>query len=441
MNRFSKTVTFLVAMMLSSIQSVSAATDIVEVVSPNGITAWLVQEPSIPMLSLEINFRGGSVLDPVDKQGAVYMMTGLLEEGTGDMDSAAFSRARESLAADFGFDSGYDSISISARVLTENRDDALDLLKQAITYPAFSDVAFDRVQGQVQSILLDNETDTSDLAHKTMSMLAYPDHPYAQSLEGTKDSIAALTPADIHDIHKSTLTKDRMIVGVVGDISPAELGPLLDRLLGDLPQAGATLPPVTTFGATGGVSVVDFDQPQSTIIWSHAGLDQSDPDFFAAYIMNHILGGGSFSSRLTEEVREKRGLTYGIGSYLSPRDYAATIGGSVKSGNDTTAEVIRIVREEWARMADLGPTEAELLAAQKYLTGAYPLRFDGNAKIAGILVAMQTQELGIDYIKTRNDQVNAVTLDEIRAVAKRWLDPDGMRFVVVGRPVGVTSTN
>jgi zinc protease len=216
---------------------------------------------------------------------------------------------------------------------------------------------------------------------------------------------------------------------------------LLDRLLGDLPETGAPLPPSTTFAATGGTTVIDYAQPQSTIIWAHEGLEQSDPDFFAAYIMNHILGGGSFSSRLTSEVREKRGLTYGIGTYLSPRDYAAIIGGSVKTGNATAAQVIDLIRAEWVKMANEGPTEAELISAQKYLTGAYALRFDGNAKIAGILVGMQTQELGIDYIKTRNDRVNAVTLDQIRAVANRWLKPDEMRFVVVGQPDGVASTN
>ena len=441
MIRISKILSVVVGLVLSTGQIATASTDIVEVISPSGIKAWLVQENSIPMLSIDIDFRGGSVMDPAGKEGAVFLMTGLLEEGTGDMDSAAFARAREGLAAKFGFDSGHDSISISAQVLSENRTEALDLLKQAITYPAFNEIAFQRVKGQVQSILLDLETDAGEIAHGEMRSLAYAGHPYEQPKEGTKDSVAGLTAQDIKDIHKLTMTKDRMTIGVVGDITPAELGPLLDRLLADLPETGAPLPQKTEFKATAGVSVIDFEQPQSTIIWGHSGLDQSDPDFFAAYIMNHVLGGGSFSSRLTEEVREKRGLTYGIGSYLAPRDYAAMIGGSVKTGNDTAAQVIDLVRQEWARMAAEGPTEQELLAAQKYLTGAYALRFDGNAKIAGILVGMQTQNLGIDYIKTRNDRVNAVTLDDVRAVSKRWLKPEEMRFVVVGRPVDVASTN
>lgn len=419
----------------------SAVIAIQEVTSDGGIKAWLVQEPSIPIIAMEVSFRGGTSLDPADKLGATNLMAGLLEEGTGDMDAAAFLRRTEELAARFSFDASRDSVTVTAQVLRENSGRALHLFKQAITAPAFNDVAFARVQGQVISILQSNATDPNEIAYRKMDEIGFADHPYGRPGEGTVDSVSALTPADMKAIHAATMTKDRMFVSVVGDISAEELGPLLDEVLGDLPDTGAPLPPKTSFAATGGTTVVEFDTPQSVAIWAQPGIDRDDPDFFAAYVMNHILGGGSFSSRLTEEVREKRGLTYGVFSYLAPYDLASIVGGSVASANDRVGQAIDVIRTEWTKMAEAGATAEELAAAKKYLTGAYPLRFDGNSRIAGILTGMQMTDLPIDYIATRNQQIEAVTLADVKRVAGYLLQPDNLRFVVVGKPAGVESTD
>ncbi|MBL4751303.1 MAG: insulinase family protein [Amylibacter sp.] len=421
--------------------AVLAETDIQEITTKGGITAWLVEEHSIPFIALEVSFKGGASLDAPDKAGATYLMTGLLEEGSGDMDATAFSKETEGLAASFGYDAGRDSVSISAQVLTENRDQALALLKQALMQPTFNEVAFDRVKKQVISIVQSSETDPGDIAGRTLRALAYPGHPYSQPLEGTPETVAGLTVEDVRKAHKGAFAKDRMFVSVVGDITAAELGPMLDKLLGDLPETGPALPQKTTFAASGGLTVVDFDTPQAVAIWAHAGIDRDDPEFFAAYLLNHILGGSGFTARLTQEVREKRGLTYGVYSYLAPYDYVSVMGGSVSSSNDRIKTAIEVVQDEWRKMAENGATEAELEAAKKFLTGAYPLRFDGNGRIAGLLVGMQMQGYPIDYPKTRNDKINAVTLDQVNAVAKWLLKPDAMRFVVVGKPEGLISTD
>ncbi len=418
-----------------------AETDIQEITTKGGITVWLVEEHSIPFIALEVSFKGGASLDASGKAGATYLMTGLLEEGSGDMDATAFSKATEGLAASFGYDAGRDSVSISAQVLTENRDQALALLKQALMQPTFNEVAFDRVKKQVISIVQSSETDPGDIAGRTIRALAYPDHAYSQPLEGTPETVAGLTVEDVRKAHQGAFAKDRMFVSVVGDITAAELGPLLDNLLGELPETGPDLPQKTTFSAAGGLTVVDFDTPQSVAIWAHAGIDRDDPEFFAAYLLNHILGGSGFTARLTQEVREKRGLTYGVYSYLAPYEYVSVVGGSVSSANDRIKTAIEVIQDEWRKMADNGVTEAELDAAKKFITGAYPLRFDGNGRIAGLLVGMQMQGYPIDYPKTRNDKVNAVTLDDVNAVAKWLLKPDAMRFVVVGKPEGLISTD
>ncbi len=418
-----------------------AAVDIQEVTSPGGFTAWLVEEHSIPFVSLEIRFKGGASLDRPGKRGAVNLMTGLIEEGAGDLNAQQFAKAQEELAARYEFDVHDDSLAISARFLTEYRDASVDLLKLALTEPRFDEDAVERVREQVLSIIRSDSTDPDDIASRTFDALAFGDHPYGSSLNGTLDSVAALTRDDIVTAHADVLTRDKVYVGAVGDITAEELGMLLDRLLGDLPETGASMPDEAGLSLTGGVTVVPFDTPQSVAVFGHSGIRRDDPDFFAAFVMNQILGGGNFSSRLMQEVREKRGLTYGVYSYLVDKDYAQMVMGRFASANERIADAIAVVRDEWAKIAEEGVTEKELADAKTYLTGAYPLRFDGNAQIAGILVGMQLSDLPIDYIATRNDKVNAVTLEDIKRVAARLVRPDALRFVVVGQPVGLEAVN
>ena len=417
-----------------------AEVDIKEVTSPGGLKAWLVEEPSIPFVALEIRFRGGASLDAPDKRGAINLMTALLEEGAADMDARGFARASEALATSFGFDVGDDSLSISARFLTENRDASIALLRAALQEPRFDAEAIERVRGQVLSSIRSDLKDPNNIARETMDQIIYGDHPYATSLNGTLDSVAALTRDDLVAAHQAVLARDRIFIGAVGDITPDVLGALVDDLLGDLPATGAAMPPPAEVNIETGVTVVDYATPQSVAIFAQKGLTQKDPDWFAASVMNQILGGGSFESRLMEEVREKRGLTYGVYSYLLPRDLAATYQGSVSSANDRIAQAIDVIRDEWRKMAENGATEEELLNAKTYITGSYPLRFDGNAQIASILVGMQMLDLPIDYIPTRNDKVDAVTLDDVKRVAAELLTPDNMTFVVVGQPEGIEST-
>lgn len=420
---------------------VRAAVEIQEVVSEGGITAWLVEEHSIPFVALEARFKGGASLDPADKRGAGFLMTGLIEEGAGDLDSRAFAKELERLAAGFEFDIFDDSMAVSARFLTENRDEAVDLLRLALTEPRFDPDAIERVREQVLSIIRSDREDPNKIAARTFDRLAFPGSPYATPLEGTEETVGALTRDDIVAAHARTMTRDRLYVGVVGDITPEELGPLLDRLFGALPADGPPLPPKATYSLDGGVTYVEYDTPQSVIVFGHEGITRDDPDFFPAYIANQIFGAGGFGSRLTEEVRVKRGLTYGISTFLLPMELGQLYLGQAATANARVAETIEVVRDEWRKMAEEGVTAEELERAKTYLTGAYPLRFDGNGPIARIMVGMQVQGLPIDYIATRNDKVRAVTLEDVRRVARRIYRPDDLHFVVVGGPDVVLPTN
>ncbi len=420
---------------------VQAAVDIQEVTSPGGITAWLVEEDAVPFTALELRFRGGGSLDRDGKRGAINLMTATLEEGAGDLNAQEFAIARDELAASFRFDVSRDTLSVSARFLTENRDEALALLKLALTEPRFDDDAIERVRAQILSNLRSEQNDPNTIAGKRLNALAYGDHPYATSLDGTLESVAALTREDVLNAYADVIVKDRVYVGATGDITAEELGVVLDDLLGDLPTGGAPLPDPVDLQLTGGVTVETLDVPQSVALFGHIGIPRDDPDFFAAFVANEVFGGSGLQSRLSLEVREERGLTYGIGSYLVNWDYASLLIGQFATANDRVGEAIDVVKAEWAKVAEEGVMEEELEAAKTYLTGAYPLRFDSNASIARILVGMQIDGLPIDYIETRNSKVEAVTVEDVKRVAKRLYQPDALRFVIVGQPDGLEGVN
>ena len=411
-----------------------------EVTSPGGIKAWLVEDHNIPFMALDISFRGGTSLDQPGKRGAVNLMTATLEEGAGDMDAQGFATARDGLAAQIRFGSGPDEISVSAQMLSENRDQATQLLRLALTQPRFDPEAVDRVKGQILAGLRAEEQDPGAIASKLASARLYGNHPYGSSGDGTIDSVTALTRDDVLAAWQGAITRDRIYVAAAGDISAAELGAMLDSLLADLPATGWPMPPRAVLNDRGGLKVQRFPGPQSTVIFSQGGISFDDPDFFAASILNDMLGGGRFGARLMTEVREKRGLTYGIGTGLATRELSEEWAGHFSASNEKVAEAVAVVREEWAKMAAGNVTDAELATAKTYMTGAYPLRFDGNAPIASILVNMQLLGLSSNYPKTRNQKVEAVTLDDIKRVAARLMKPENLSFIVVGEPVGLTAT-
>lgn len=417
------------------------AIEIQQVTSPGGIKAWLVEDHSIPFTALSLMFKGGASLDAPGKRGEISLMTALLEEGSGAMDSVAYAEAVEGLGAQSRFDVSDDALSVSARMLTENRDQAADLLRQALTEPRFDADAVERVRAQLQAVIRSEATDPNAIATTALAKQAWGDHPYATSINGTAESVAVLTRDDLLDAKNRVLARDRVYVAASGDITPEALGKLIDTVLGGLPATGAApLPGPATLGLKGGVTVIDWDSPQTVVTFAQPGLPMSDPDYFAAFVADHILGGGGFSSRLMDQIREKRGLTYGVGTGLANGLYGQTWQGDMASANDKVAEAVGLIRSEWDRFAQGGVTEKELTDAKTYLTGEYPLRFDGNGKIAAILSGMQLIGLPADYVNTRNPRIEAVTAADVARVAKRLLHADQIRFVLVGRPQGITAT-
>ena len=269
------------AMMLAA---PARALDIKEITSSGGIDAWLVETHDIPFTALEIRFKGGTSLDAPGKRGAVNLMAALLEEGAGDLDARAFARERDALATSFGFSARADSLSVSARFLTENRDQAAALLRLALIEPRFDPDAIERVRQQVLASIRSDSKDPNSIASQAFMSAAFGSHPYGQPTDGTEDSVTALTRDDLIAAKSATMARDRIYVSAVGDITAEELGTLLDKLLGDLPATGAPLAPQADYALDGGVSIVDFASPQSVAIFGHEGIKRHDPDFFPAFV-------------------------------------------------------------------------------------------------------------------------------------------------------------
>ncbi len=402
------------------------------------LEAWLVEDHSNPMIAVKIAFRGGSALDPVGKEGLAGMTAALIDEGAGDLDSQAFQLRLEELAVSLSFDAGLDTFDGNLRTLTAHRDEAFELLKLALTSPRFDAEPVARVRSQLQSMLRRAAEDPDNVANSRFFSTTFPDHPYGRPVEGTEESVAAITEADLRDFTARRLARDNLFIGVAGDITPEELARLIKSTFAGLPEKSAPNGVANTEAAVApAVIVVDKPARQSAIIFGQQGLKRDDPDFYAATVMNRILGGGSFTSRLYQEVRDKRGLAYSVGTSLMPLAHAGLIVGSAGTANERAGETLDVVREEWRRLAEDGATPEELADSKTYLIGSFPLRFTSNSSIASILVAMRIYNLGIDYLDRRNALMEAVTLDDVNRVAKTLLDPAALTMVVVGQPEGV----
>jgi zinc protease len=410
---------------------------IVPVTSPGGLHAWLYEDHGIPMIAVEAAFLGGPSLESDGDAGVTVMMSGLLGRGAGDLDAMAFNAARETLGAHVGLSIGDDVLGASATMLSETRDATVELLRLALTEPRYDADEVERSRAASLAAIRAIETDPPSLAYRAFFAEAFPGHPYGRPIQGTLESVAAIGVDDLRAAHDRALTRDRLLVAVVGDIGVEETGAMLDRLFGGLPATGPDQPPFAKSGLAGQTQVIDLDIPQTMVVFGTEGLLIDDPDYLPAMVMDYVLGGAAFGSRLGAELRERRGLTYGVQTMLYPLERGGLYFGTFSSSNARAGEALAVVRDEWRRLAGGGITDAELAAAKQYLTGEYALRFDGNAQIASVLLGLMLAGHGPDYVNVRNGLVEAVTAEDVARVARRLLKPETLTTVAVGRPEGI----
>jgi zinc protease len=418
----------------------ATAMDIERIVSPSGIEAWLVREQSVPMVTLNYSFHGGSSQDAADKAGTANFAANLLDEGAGDLDGKTFHERLEDRAIEVNFGVGRDYFYGTLRTLDENRDAAFDLLHLALTAPRFDAEAVERVRGQELSDLRRDTTNPNELAGSTWWATAFPGHPYGLESRGTLETVPRVTVADMRDYVASVFARNELKISIVGDVDAKTAGLLVDRAFASLPAHNnlKAVPQASPQGM-GRRIVIPVDVPQAVVTFGGAGIARNDPDFIAGYLVNHILGGGSFTSRLYKDVREKRGLAYGVSDSLVWFRSAAVVYGGTATRADRTGDALAIIAQDTKRMAEEGPTAEELAAAKGYIKGSYALSLDSSNKIAAQLTQIQNDNLGIDYMQRRGALIDAVTLADAKRVAKR-LFGGGMLVTVAGRPKGVTSS-
>ncbi len=415
------------------------AVTIEKVESPGGIIAWLVEDHSVPVVSTSIAFRGGAALDPDDKAGLAEFTADLLDEGAGELDSTAYQSKLEDLASSLDFNVDQDNISARLRTLSANLAPTYDLLRLALTEPRFDAAPVARLRAELLDAINRDLHQPEALAYRLWMKSSFAGSSYARSTRGTVQSIKAITPDDMRGLVHARFAKDALVIGVVGDITPAALKLLLDKTFGGLPEHAAPDPLGNiAVDRSNAVIVSDLPVPQSVVVFGQQGIKRDDPDWYAALIVLNILSSGGLTSRVALEVREQRGLAYSVSASLDPLHHAGLILGHVASRNARVAQAIDLIREEWRRMHDSGPTAKELAAAKTYLTGSFPLNLDSTARIASILVSMQLDHLGIDYLSRRSALIDKVSLADAKRVARRLLDPDGLFFVVVGSPANLS---
>ncbi|MEE8578397.1 MAG: pitrilysin family protein, partial [Hyphomicrobium sp.] len=417
----------LIFAIITTLSGPAHAMKIQTIKSPGGIEAWLVEEHAVPMMAMRFAFEGGSSQDPTGNEGLANFLSAMLDEGAGDLKSREFQERMEEISMRMRYEDSKDAFYGNFQTLTANRDEATKLLKLAINNPRFDTDAVERIRQQLQAALAYAARNPEKVALNEWYAVAFEGHPYARPSAGTEETVAKITGGDLEGYRKRIFAKDTLKVVAVGDINAEQLGALLDEVFGDLPATADLVAVSKTSPVAGGrQKVVEMNVPQSVAVFGLGAMERKDPDFIPTFVLNHILGGGGFASKLMEEVREKRGLAYSVYTYVYPYQHTSIFSGSVATRNEAIGESLDVIREEFKQMAENGPTQTELDNAKKYLIGSYPLRFDTNAKIASQLLGLRMDDFGPEYIDNRNDMMAAVTLDDVKRVAKRLLDTDDL---------------
>jgi zinc protease len=412
----------------------AAIPQVAEVESAGGYKAWIIEDSYLPIVSIKIAFtKSGNAYDPAGKNGLAYMLSGLLDEGAGGMSSFEYRKKLEELAISIAFDVDDDNFYVLVQTLKENLDQSMQLINLALTKPNLNPDIIERIRNQILVIIQQQQEDPEYIATRKLDEAMFGNHPYGGTKQGNLDSIKSIKRENLQGFIENNFTKENIVISIVGDVTKKQVAKLLDKHLTIPTKEHKTSPlPAVNISDTGQEINVEKSIPQSIILFAGKGVKRSDKDFYPFYLMNHILGGGGFESRLMDTVREKNGLAYSVSSYLDLYNQAGIFSGSAGTDGTKMKKTISLIKDELRKMQQKGVTDKELADAKDYLINSFPLKMTKNEKLAEFLSVMQTENLGIDFLQKRNDDVRGVTKEQIQDVASRLLDVDKMTFVVVG---------
>ena len=406
----------------------------VKEIEAHNTKAWVIEDHQLPIISVQLVFKNaGYAHDPKNKQGLGFFTSSALNEGAGNISSKEFQATLEQEGIEFSPDIDEDNFYLSIKTISSKLDTALKLAKLAITKPSFNPEDVERVRGQIYSILKKDNEDDEVVAQKSFNKEFFKDHPYSNIKDGTEESVSSITPDDLHNFVKEKFARDNVVVSIVGDVDDDTSKKILSDLASGLPEKSVTskVPEFTNYPKAFDKKV-KLNNPQTKVLFALKGIKRQDPDYYAAYLLNHIFGGDGFSARLVQQVREKNGLAYYIGTTLQSNDEADLFMGTVATKNESVDKSVAIIKYEFQKLSEKGVTEKELEEAKSYITGSFGLNLDKNEKLALFLTSMQLNNLGKDYLEKRNDYFNSVTLDQVNKVVKELIRPEKLVFIRVG---------
>lgn len=417
------------------------ATNIKEVTSGGGIKAWLVEDHKLPIVSMRFAFRGGVEQDPVDKQGLAMLSMRLMAEGAGPYDAAAFQQRLADHSITIDFSAGRDALSGTFRSLSKDRKYGADLLGLALAAPRTDMKDFTRARDQQLSTLRAQLSDPNWQARYALFREVFANHPYGLRSLGSTKTLTSLTQKDVKTFIHDHLAQDNVIVAVAGDITEPELSDMLDETFGKLPKH-AELKEVkeVVWPSTPKTILTQREGTQTELLFAMPAPKEDDPDWYAAEIANYIVGGGGFSARLMQDVRDKKGLTYGIYTTLSPADHAGLFIGSAATDNPKTKEAWDVAADTMRRFYEDGATEKEINAAKDYLTGSIPLELTSTQSIAAVMVELQMRHRGTDYLDKSSKLIRDVPNEDVQAAIRKWFNPDRLTLSMVGKPASMPPT-
>ncbi len=422
-----------IAVLLLTVTLRAYALDVKRSVLSNGMTLMTVERHSIPVVMVSVGISAGNLHEHKDKAGLANLVASLLDEGTTSRTSQQISEEIEFVGGSVGASGGSDYIRISLSVLKKDLDLGFDLLSDIMLRPVFPEDELKKTVERVKAGLKSQEESPGFLASREYKKAIFGEHPYGRLITGTEETLDRITRADLVDFHSQYYYPNNAVMAVVGDVTPGEVQKLIDRYFAQWKPGQISLPSLAqpSLQKERKIITIDRNLTQANILLGHLGVSRGDPDYYSLSVMNYILGGGGFASRLMQNIREEKGLVYDIHSYFDPDKYSGSFRVGLQTKNESANIAIKEVLEEIKKIRELPVSDGELSDAQSFLTGSFPMRFETGARIAGFLVAVEYYGLGLDYIDNYPGYINSVTKEEVMRVAQKYLHPDNYTLVVV----------
>ena len=400
----------------------------------NGIKFWLIEDKALPLVSISFSFKGGSILDPVGKSGVTNLMTSLLDEGTQNFTASEYRLFKRENGIKISFSTSKERIEGTFQVVKPRLQEGFYLLHESINKAKFPINEIKKVKSQVEASIKIDNSNISTIASNKFNKFFFKDKLIGRNTKGSLETLGNISRDDIQSIYRSSFIKNRLVIGISGDIEPDLAKKYVDYVFGDLPSKKFINPISMLEDLNKGMKIIEMKTPQTTVVFGQKGLGRKDKEYFAARVINYVLGGGGFQSRLYKEIREANGLVYSIYSYLLPYEYAGVIVGGFQTRNQNVGKTIEKVKTEWNRIKTEGITKIELQNAKTYYKGSFSRNFTSTLSIASLLMIVQYYDLGEDYFDKRDLIIDNLKLNELNNLAKNLFDSETLFFMIVGEP-------